>query len=282
MNQIVKTSDSALPDYLKGASKSAKIGNVDANDLIIPRIKLIQATSPEVTDFNNAKIGEFWHTTLSEPFGKTVRFIPIMMRKSLVLWAPRDDDRGVLARSTDCINWDEGYDNLEFTVKLKNVNDPVVYHTKRNVAESGLAEFGSGVPGDPKSRPAASLTYVFLIYLPDFPHASPVTVINTRSSVKPGKMLLSKIDIRPVDHYYGVYSMTTVKEDGAEGPYFNYSYQADGYADEATAKITKGLFERFKEAKWAANDESDEVVAEPSGGGSSAPSQVSKKNEGKF
>lgn len=254
-----------VPAHLQGG-KTSSFGNVTSDDLIIPRLKLLQANSPEVVDYAHmgAVTGVFWHTLAEVPLGDKVRIIPLILNKEIVLWAPRGDDRGILARSRDCIHWDGDYANKEFQVKIKGVKDPVTYRTMGNVAESGLADFGSAIPGDPDSRPAASLTYIMLFFLPDYPDISPVVIINTRSSVKPAKLLISKIELKPVDCYGQVYTMSTTDERGDEGMYKGYAYTSDGYATYDEYEAAKALYNKFKDMKWGTNDISSENSADPS------------------
>jgi hypothetical protein len=257
MNEITKT-QSNVPAHLQQYAK-AKIGNIDSTDRIIPRVKLIQAISPELMDFPEAKAGQFWHTVAQENLGPTIKAIPIIIRKSYVLWAPRNDDRGILARAMDGVHWDPA--DAEFRVKPKGSPTEVVYNTKKTVAESRLDQFGTSIPGDSNSPPAASLTYNMMWYLVDFPNLSPSIIINTRSSIKPMQQLLSRIDSKPVAHYLQVYDIGTVQQKGAEGPYFNFSYTGAGFADEEQATICSGMFEQFNQGGWTANDESpDEPV----------------------
>lgn len=274
MNELVKPTDNSLPAHLQ-KGKQASFGNIDQNDLIIPRVKLLQSTSDEVQTFaeRGAKIGQFWHTLAEQPLGDKLRIVPLILKKELVLWAPRGDDRGILARSSDLRNWDPGFANLEFEVKIKGQPKPVKYYTKGNVAESGLAEFGSLIPGDNSSRPAASLTYRMMFYFPDFVDLSPAIIINTRSSIKAAKGLISKIELKPVDHYGQMYVMATTDEKGDEGPYKGYSYTSDGYADEPVYEAAKAMYERFKDADWKASEEGDSDA----GGTGSAGAATSDK-----
>jgi hypothetical protein len=247
-----------VPAHLQGYAK-AKIGNVDSTDRIIPRIKLMQAISPELQDFEEAKAGQFWHTIAQQNLGPTIKAIPILIQKSYVLWAPRNDDRGILARAMDGVHWDPA--DAEFRVKPKGSPTEVTYRTAKTVAESGLAEFGTSIPGDNNSAPAASLTYNMMWYLPDYPELSPSIIINTRSSIKPMQQLLSKIDSKPVPHFCQVYDIGSIQQKGAEGPYFNFIYTGSGFADEHNAKLCSDLFEQFSKGGWVANDESqDEPV----------------------
>jgi hypothetical protein len=260
MNDITKTNGS-LPAHLANYAK-AKIGNVDSTDRVIPRIKLLQAISPELQDFPEAKAGQFWHTIAQENIGPSFKAVPIMIRKSYVLWAPRNDDRGILARAMDAIHWDPP--NAEFVVKPKGSASTVTYRTADTVVRSGLDQFGTSIPGDANSPPAASLTYNMLWYLPDFPELSPSVIINTRSSVKPMQQLLSRIDSKPIAHYLQVYDVTSIQQKGAEGPYFNFAYTGAGFVDESRASITSELFANFSQGGWVASDEvEDEPVDKP-------------------
>lgn len=263
-NAVAVAGQSALPDFLKGVEK-VKLGNVDHSDLIVPRIKLLQAISPEVEEFEEAKAGGFWHTLGMENLGDTVTIVPILVRKRYALWAPRGDERGILARSDDAIHWDPP--NAEFEIKLKGVAKKIVWATKPTVAESGLAEFGSSNPEDENSQPAAALTYEILAFLPDYPDMSPVLILNTRSSVKKAKQLISSLEMRNVPHYAQQIKMSVVKENGTEGPYNNYKYAGNGFVDEDTYKITKELYDRWSETDFRANDEADEASDAPAAGG---------------
>lgn len=258
-NDVAKT-NSGVPEHLAQYQK-AKIGNVDSSDRIIPRIKLIQAISPELVDFPEAKAGQFWHTIAQQNLGPTIRAIPIIIRKSYVLWAPRNDDRGILARAMDGIHWDPA--DAEFTVKPKGSPNNVTYKTKKTVAESGLDQFGTSIPGDANSPPAASLTYNMMWFLPDFPDLSPSVIINTRSSVKPMQQLLSRIDSKPVPHYCQIYTIGSTQMKGAEGPYFNFTYTGAGFADTEAANICNGLYDQFGAESWRANDEEDDTPDKP-------------------
>lgn len=258
---VAEAPKSNLPAHLQGG-KQHQFGNIDSTDLIIPRVKLLQAISPEVTEQNDAKAGEFWHTIAAESMGKVIRGIPIIVRKSFVLWSPRNDDRGILARSTDGRVWDTP--NLEFTVKPKGSPNPVTYKLGTSVHDKtgdgpALSEFGSSIPGDANSPPAAALTYQMLWYYPDFPQFSPAIMINTRSSVKPAKALISRIDMMPIDSYGQMYDISIAQEQGDEGPYFNYKYVAAGFVeDEILFQQMAKLYEKFAATTWRANDETEE------------------------
>jgi hypothetical protein len=259
-----------LPDYLRGQTKTERIGNYDRSDLVIPRIKLLAMVSPEVEEYENAKAGEFWHTTLKESMGKELVGIPLVLRKTHVLWAPRGDERGILARSRDGIRWDppEG----EFQVKFKGNPRTYTWRLKPTVAESGLDQFGSQRDDDPNSPPAAALTYEILWLFPDRMDLGPSIILNSRGSAKACQDLLSMVDAKPVDHFFQLYLISSVVAKGPEGTtYHNYRYTGLGYADESDGEVARSMFLQYKDIAFRANDERTGDDAPSNGGRSAAP-----------
>lgn len=245
----------ALPAYLQGKQK-AGLANLDVNDLILPRIKLMQAISPEVLANEKLKVGMFIHNVLGEPLGEdggAFRFIIISMKKKYLLMAPMGDQRGVLARAEDGVNWSPP--DAAFEVKLKGVKESQKWSTKPTVRESGLAEFGSSIPGDPDSKPAAVLIYEYLIYLPDFPHLSPIVMSCARSAAKKGKDLNSKIQYRAAPLAGMVFKAIAVDDQGDEGPFKNYMFQNDGWATEEEFATVEALATKFAGANYKVHDE---------------------------
>jgi hypothetical protein len=268
----------ALPAHLAQYQKQA-IGNIDRTDLVVPRIKLLQGTSPELDEFpETARKGQFWHSVLAEPLGAKLMGVPIVVRKSYVLWAPRNDDRGILARARDGVHWDQP--GAEFSFIPKGTDKQVTYKLARTVVESGLAEFGSSIPGNPNSVPAASLTYDTLWFFPELEQVGPAIIINTRSSIKPMQTLLSKIDAKPVPHFVQLYEIGSTVVQGNDGPYYNYTYTGAGFADQETCEITSAMYDRFKEADWAANDEGDD--APESGGAAKGGKPITEADQQKY
>ena len=271
------TTDDSTPAYLTNYEGARTNSTIDRKRLVIPRIKLLQAISPEVEAFDNARPGTFWHNILNVEIGEDFRFIPIMNREHYILFAPRGDSRGpVLARAPDGKNWDPA--DAEFEVKLKGIPKPVKWKTTKTVVSSGLDKFGSSIPGDPKSKPAATLILEFLCYLPDHEDCSPAIISLARSGVKRGALLETQIQLRSTKtpQFGQVYRSTITKEEGDEGPYNNWSFLSDGRATQQQFTDVSELAEAFKSQDFAASgDESlDEETREGyatggQGGGSS-------------
>lgn len=242
-------SGSALPTFLQGKAAASLPSGVDASDMIIPRVKLLQGISPELEAFENAKNGHFWHNVLNELMGTEFEFIIASYRKKYLLMAPMNDPRGVLARAEDGVHWKPPQGTFE--VKLKGVKDPQVWKLAPTVRDSGLAEFGSSVAGDEDSKPAAVLVYEFLIYMVEYPHLSPIIMSLARSQAKRGKDLISKITFRNAPLAGMKFKAIVTDEVGDEGPYKNVAFQNAGWASEDEYNTVTTIAEKFTDYKVA-------------------------------
>lgn len=237
-----------VPEYLRDKG-SAVMPGIEASDLILPRIKLLQSISSEVEAFDEAQPGVFWHNVLGIPLGSQIDFIIASFRKKYILFAPLGDSRKILARAEDGVNWSPP--NEKFEVKIKRVAEKQVWETKPTVKASGLDLFGSSVKGDPNSPPASVLIYEYLVYLPDYPQYSPMLLSLARSQIKPGKDLNSKISFRGIPMQGGRYTATVTEQVGDEGPFKNYLFTSNGFATEAEFEIVSKMAADFGDYKVA-------------------------------
>jgi hypothetical protein len=257
-----------VPDYLRPhLGQGSGLQGLDVTDFVVPRVKLLQAISPEVEAFEDAKPGMFWLTVLDKPLsqpGENLDFIPISNRKKYLLLAPLGDGRNVLARAEDGIHWTPP--DREWQVKLKGVKNPVTWATNPTVRESGLAEFGTMNPDDPDSNPAAVLFYEYLVLLPGHPDLGPVLLSLARSQAKRARDLNGKIDMRQAPMQAQLFRMSVTDETGEEGPYKNVAFANNGWATEAQFEKCKALAERYKSYRAA-----DEEAQGREGQGAEAP-----------
>ena len=185
-----------------------------------------------------------------------------------MLWNPTKglDSKVPLAVASDGIHWD--IPNQTFEVYFPNNRTPYKWATKRTVAESGLDKFGSSQPDNPRSTPAASMTYQMLwaFRLPDGrPQLGVIT--NSRTGIKPMKELFGMIDGKGVDHFFQRFRIQAIRISLRPGEYFfGYKYFAVDNSDmsEAEGDSYKALHERFRKAGFSTSmaDEAD-VSSQP-------------------
>lgn len=229
--EVVKAGGSSkLPAFMrKGAGRGME--GLGAGDYEMPRVKLIQGISEEISLYNGVKAGDFFHTLAEESLGSELAITCLHISKRYVLWRPRWDGGGILARADDAEHWQPA--NAEFEVSTdKSKKNKVKWITKPTVAESGLAEWGSFDPDDPNSQPAATLCYVIVVYLHDFPDLSPVALLLQRTAIRGTRKLLGKLKVSGAPIYGLRFTMTSFDDNSSAGDFKNYRFTADGYVDE--------------------------------------------------
>lgn len=189
---LVQDEKAQLPSHLQSYVGKGMEG-MGQEDLARPRLKLLQALSPELDTYNKARPGDFLHTSAGEILSGPFLVTPIFVAKRYLLWNPRESGGGILARSDDGVTWSPS--NASFEVKLdkKDGGAKVTWQTAPTVKESGLGEWGTMNPTDPNSPPAATKLYDYVFGFPEYPDLEPAVFSFQRSSWKVGRNLNTNI-----------------------------------------------------------------------------------------
>lgn len=88
-----------------GDAAGAGMENVGANDILIPRLTLLQALSPQLSEkkveyIEGAKVGDICDVGTGDIF-KEIVFLPVFYRKDYLEWAPRASGKGLVNVHTD-------------------------------------------------------------------------------------------------------------------------------------------------------------------------------------
>lgn len=247
------------PSYLQELEKKGlrNSDNFDSSDVVVPRIKLLQATSDEISSFDAAKPGLFWFSGLDQPLGESLDFVICTRKKKYLLVAPMEDGQGVLARADDAKTWDS---LGQWEVKVKGQRKPVTWAIKsKDVQESGLLQWGTSNPEDPDSPPAATLFYEYLVLMPDHLNFGPAVITLTRSQIKRAKKGLNdKIKLhetngRPIQSI--VFRANSIDDRNPDGQlYKNWNFTGNGFASEALYRQAVELSNMLTD--YRVNDES--------------------------
>lgn len=229
---------SAAPDFMKGMAGQG-LEQMGSEDLETPRLLLLQPTSPQVEEYEDARAGQFWHNMLNKPIGKEFYGVLSYVDKRAILWRPRPpvDSGGILARSDDLKTWNPS--NVSFDVKLKS-GKIVTYHTGRSVPGSRLLEWGTQDPEDPNSQPAASLMYNAVINFHDMEGIPPAVFSFQRSSIKVGKKLLGNLKMSGVPLFGIVLKFSSKLVDDNGQRYYIPQVEQVGFVN------SKDQFEQYK------------------------------------
>lgn len=182
----------SLPAHMRGDVDMGK-ENIGQQDLEIPRLKLIQGLSKELQLYDDLRPGNFFHTASETIFDEPFRVVPIFFDRRYILWRPLEDGGGILARADDGVHWSPADATFDVKLDKKDGGHKVTWRTKKTVAESGLANWGTMNPADTNSPPAATLMYNFLLAFPDMPELMPAVLTFQRSSIKIGRKFMTKL-----------------------------------------------------------------------------------------
>ena len=88
-----------LPEYLRGKSGARGAENVTTDDMVIPRIELVQALSParnkkDAAYIEGAEEGMLFNNVTRELYGESVTVIPVYYTKQYLVWKDRKSGGG--------------------------------------------------------------------------------------------------------------------------------------------------------------------------------------------
>lgn len=262
-SKITKIQQSQTVPTFIPQGKGRGFAGIDTDDLELPRLKLIQSISEEKTEFDVGE-GEFFHSVLEEGLGAELKMVPLIIQKAYVLWSPRHEGQGILARSNDGVHWTPSEGEFEVAPIKEMPKKKVTWTLAPTVAESGLAEFGSSVPDDSSSRPAATKQYNILAYLPDHPESSPCVITLQRSGIKIGRKLISKLKVATANKGVDLYSVqltvsSAIDTNSEDQQYYTYKFDMDGFvADEETFKLCESMHKAYSKSGFSVKSEPNE------------------------
>lgn len=234
-----------LPDFLKGQQGGLGAEGLSTNALTPPRLKLIQALSPEVE--TGAKPGDFYNNITEANYGPVVSIIPCWLSEVYFLFAPRvpGSTGGLLARAMDAVHWEPP--DTEFDVVINKQGKHIKWRTAKTVSASGLDRWGTFDPDDPKSPPAATHTINCLTLLPDDAESGPSVLSFLRSSLKIGKKFAGNLKLSRVPSFGRIFQLSSLKVDGQSGPYYEPRVKALGFVgDVAVYDTAREYYEMAK------------------------------------
>jgi hypothetical protein len=213
-------------------------GEMTSASYEMPRMKLLHGVSPEVTGkLPNAEAGVFWHAALNENMGDTVRVILVRQTPYMALLDPGTGK--VLARSTVQGEWLDGAANQTFNVEIGR--KATQWHTKSNLAESGLAAQGTsgGFWG------AATPAFDVVMWLEDEKYKMPVLYTFKKTAARPLRELFTILDMRKnagVPRHAQMFDLKVRQVQGKEAAYYVPSFVGAGIIrDAAHVEFLQGL-----------------------------------------
>ena len=194
----------------------------DPSDLIIPRIKIMQALSPEVQD-GKAKLGTLINSlTLENVTDKT--FVPVCKFNNHVLWRDRNEGGGIICRAADG--------------KLGLMEDG----TTRYCAQCRKCEFDNTKQGK-DARPTCTKYINFLGFFVDDP--TPIILSFSKTNMKEGKQMYSMAKVSRQNIWNFGYKLQIVQRSNATNRWFVIQPVNDGPTADDLRAIGMDLYRQF-------------------------------------
>jgi hypothetical protein len=212
-----KKNQTALTDPIK--PQRGFEGGVDQEDLIIPRAKLIQALSPEISEgIKGVKVGSIINSLTKAILPN--EFIPIFTFKNFIRFNPR---------SKDDPNFDPSYEPGAVIWKSTDPLDPKVQQEAR---------FG------PNGEKPQAVTFLnFFSFFKGSP--MPIIVSFSKTSYKSGKQLLSLAKFCGGDMFSRKYKLTSVMESNDIATYAVFKVVPAGAPTPEEFKVCEKLWNDF-------------------------------------
>lgn len=185
-------------------------------DLLIPRVKLLQPLSPEVQELD-MKAGQIINSLTKEVL--PVEFVPVFVFKEYIRFNARDEKS-------------EGYDDKYAPGALMwKTSDP-------NAPEVEQTKFGPN-----GERPLGQQVLNFFSYFPGC--TMPIIVSFSKTSYKTGKQLYSLAKFCGGDMFSRKYTLSAKKETNDSGIFWVFQVAPAGMSSPEEHKTAEALWESF-------------------------------------
>lgn len=225
---------SDVPEWMKKHA-GAGLQNIETEDLIIPRMFLLQALSPSVIAQNH-RAGQVINSVSEEVYAMPLRVVALDCFKTRRWARPRNEGGGVMCYSRDA------------KVKMPGGAGPV-----DECAKCPNKEFREGKGKD--ALPLCTMSYNFPLMIEG--SDMPVALQLNRSKLKVGKQLISLVAMRKGAPIFGTaFELSIKNEKNQQGEFYNFAVRPLGNVTEAEFAKAVAMAE-FLKGKNVSVDEGD-------------------------
>jgi len=259
---VAKVED--FPSYLSDYKGPTGTEGIESDDITIPRIKIGQSMSEEVKSGDIPEGALFLNVSGDVLVGPNDKlpFVLLARSKEYILWNPREDGGGILARAKPVSTkdgtryaWDKP--NTSFDVKVGG-KVKVKWKTGKYIDEDGLADWGSEIPGDKDSGIAATAHHNFVVALPT--HGNLVAALSlSRSGAKKAKDFNALLKLGGnIPIFARVFTISTVDEKNDKGAFKNFAIKPAGFVAKDEFPVFRSMAEGFLNANFSVDHSDDD------------------------
>jgi len=226
------------PDFLKKGGNAGR-ENVTAQDLILPRLEVVQALSeqwqPDKPGYiPGAKVGDLYNNVTKVVYEQPLHFLAVKFEKQFNLWKLRKFGGGFMGS----------------------------YQTEA----AAVQELESRVPQNEREQYEILDTPVFYVLLivrddsGEIIDMQPAAISLPRTKAKHARRLNTMIDLTHEDIFNRVYAVASVNDKNKQGQEFkNYTFsQLPGYPDERMYNAAVAFYKRIQAGQIQINREGED------------------------
>lgn len=224
-NEIAKTGNTAValsddrPDFAKAGNRGSE--DVTANEMVIPRLGLLQALSPEVNKRNpeyieGAEQGIIFNTVTQELYGEKVTFIPVIFRREFCVWRDRNAGGGFRGAFPT---------EAEAEKVINEQENPEQYEAMETHQHFGLVV--SPVDGS----------------------LSEVVLSLSRSKLKVSRRINTLVQLHGADRWAKAMTLSSFGDKSDKGEFYNFSVDVSGWVSAEMFQAGEKLYEIIKAGK---------------------------------
>lgn len=198
-----------MPDYIKQSQRGSE--NVDLQDLVIPRVELVQALSPCIEEgdaqfIEGAKPGMFYNSVTRELYGPSLIVCPAFFKKQYLVWRDRKKGGG----------FGGAFDSMA------EAQDRIGEEDMRTQDEWEAVE---------------TAIQIVLVYNPDTQEMSEAVISMARTKMKVSRQWNSLIRVNGMDRFSRIYEVFGVDEENSQNQ--SYKNLAVRYIEWAPMEVYK-------------------------------------------
>lgn len=229
-DELVNVKRDLIPEHLRQEKGNQQgMEDVKSDDLLLPRLGLCQALSPQRRKSDPAYIagleeGQLFNTVTGEIYGTEMEIIMLYFFKNRIKYFPIDEGGGI-----DCISIN-GTDGGRIS--------PV------GCASCKFSQWGNGFTDDEHGNDAPECT-LYHNYM-SVNEGVPLALSYKSTGIKLSKRLLATVRITNLPMYAKKYKISVVEMTAGNNKWFEKKIVPLGYVDELTLAEMKHTFEALK------------------------------------
>ena len=232
-----------VPDYIKDGQRGSE--SVKTEDLVIPRLEIIQALSPAVKEGDpgyiaSARPGMLMNSVTKQLYGKEVMVIPIMFTKQYLVWKKR---KGMDAKGKE-IQLEGGF------FGAFNTMDEALARREEEGGEDNFIE----VLDTPQ--------HFCLLLNPGNGKLEEVMISMPRTKAKISRQWNSMVRLAGGDRFSRAYRVTSALEKKTQGDYYNFAIAPAGFPSINLYKQAESCYNQLMDGRAIKMDTSDLAGAE--------------------